>query len=300
MTYRIKGIIIRLEDMEVYKMKKFLNILLTVIMVGVTIILCVNLSIRTMSTKTVTNAVVVQEASTGIKEILNSTFPDVSNETIDKVEDVIKNNDTLNNVTGDLLDQITESINNGSEVKTDEILSQLSDALDKSIPEIEEAIGKEIPQEQIDKIQTKLADEDSTLQNKIKSTVEKIQTATPGTKQFIKTYSTLSDTFTRVACIISLIVIIVLLGVINKSYFKWTLYSGISSLSSGIIIGLFLPLVVNAMEFTIGMRVLGMSIDIPVDSLHFSGLICGVIGVVLIIVYMILKRKYPTYDRNYY
>ncbi len=240
-------------------MKKFLNILLTVIMVGVTIILCVNLSIRTMSTKTVTNAVVVQEASTGIKEILNSTFPDVSNETIDKVEDVIKNNDTLNNVTGDLLDQITESINNGSEVKTDEILSQLSDALDKSIPEIEEAIGKEIPQEQIDKIQTKLADEDSTLQNKIKSTVEKIQTATPGTKQFIKTYSTLSDTFTRVVCIISLIVIIVLLGVINKSYFKWTLCSGISSLSSGIIIGLFLPLVVNAMEFTIGMRVLGMS-----------------------------------------
>lgn len=281
-------------------MKKFLNILLTVIMVGVTIILCVNLSIRTMSTKTVTNAVVVQEASTGIKEILNSTFPDVSNETIDKVEDVIKNNDTLNNVTGDLLDQITESINNGSEVKMDEILSQLSDALDKSIPEIEEAIGKEIPQEQIDKIQTKLADEDSTLQNKIKSTVEKIQTATPGTKQFIKTYSTLSDTFTRVVCIISLIVIIVLLGVINKSYFKWTLCSGISSLSSGIIIGLFLPLVVNAMEFTIGMRVLGMSIDIPVDSLHFSGLVCGVIGVVLIVVYVILKRKYPTYNRNYY
>lgn len=110
----------------------------------------------------------IQEASTGIKEILNSTFPDVSNETIDKVEDVIKNNDTLNNVTGDLLDQITESINNGSEVKMDEILSQLSDALDKSIPEIEEAIGKEIPQEQIDKIQTKLADEDSTLQNKNK------------------------------------------------------------------------------------------------------------------------------------
>ncbi len=281
-------------------MKKFLNILLTVIMVGVTIILCVNLSIRTMSTKTVTNAVVVQEASTGIKEILNSTFPDVSNETIDKVEDVIKNNDTLNNVTGDLLDQITESINNGSEVKIDEILSQLSDALDKSIPEIEEAIGKEIPQEQIDKIQTKLADEDSTLQNKIKSTVEKIQTATPGTKQFIKTYSTLSDTFTRVVCIISLIVIIVLLGVINKSYFKWTLCSGISSLSSGIIIGLFLPLVVNAMEFTIGMRLLGMSIDIPVDSLHFSGLVCGVIGVVLIVVYVILKRKYPTYNRNYY
>lgn len=263
-------------------------------------LLCVNLSIRTMSTKTVNNAIVIQEASTGIKEVLNSTFPDVSSETIDKVEDVIKNNDKLNSVTGDLLDQITESINNGSEVKTADILSQLSNVLDQSIPEIEKAIGKQIPQEQIDKIKTKLADEDSTLQNKIKNTVEKIQTATPGTKQFIKTYSTLSDTLTRVICIVALIVIIVLLGVINKSYYKWTLYSGISSLSSGIIIGLFLPLVVNALEFTIGMRILGMSIDIPVDSLHFSGLICGIIGIVLIVVYMILKRKYPTYDRNYY
>lgn len=286
--------------MEVYKLKKLLNILLTIIMVGVTMLLCVNLSIRTMSTKTVNNAIVIQEASTGIKEVLNSTFPDVSSETIDKVEDVIKNNDKLNSVTGDLLDQITESINNGSEVKTADILSQLSNVLDQSIPEIEKAIGKQIPQEQIDKIKTKLADEDSTLQNKIKNTVEKIQTATPGTKQFIKTYSTLSDTLTRVICIVALIVIIVLLGVINKSYYKWTLYSGISSLSSGIIIGLFLPLVVNALEFTIGMRILGMSIDIPVDSLHFSGLICGIIGIVLIVVYMILKRKYPTYDRNYY
>ncbi len=281
-------------------MKKFLNILLTIIMIPVIILLCVNLSIRTMSTKTVTNAIVIQEASTGIKEVLNSAFPDVSSETIDKVEDIIKNNDTLNNVTGDLLEQITESINNGSEVKVADILSQLSNALDKSIPEIEEAIGKEISQEQIDRIQTKLADENSTLQNKIKNTVEKIQTAPPKTKQFIKTYSTLSDILTRVICIVSLIVIIILLGVINKSYFKWTLYSGISSLSSGIIIGLFLPLVINAMEFTIGMRILGMSIDIPVDSLHLSGLICGVIGIVLVVVYMVLKRKYPTYDRNYY
>lgn len=281
-------------------MKKFLNILLTIIMIPVIILLCVNLSIRTMSTKTVTNAIVIQEASTGIKEILNSAFPDVSSTTIDKVEDIIKNNDTLNNVTGDLLEQITESINNGSEVKVADILSQLSNALDKSIPEIEEAIGKEISQEQIDRIQTKLADENSALQNKIKNTVEKIQTATPKTKQFIKTYSTLSDILTRVICIVSLIVIIILLGVINKSYFKWTLYSGISSLSSGIIIGLFLPLVINAMEFTIGMRILGMSIDIPVDSLHLSGLICGVIGIVLVVVYMVLKRKYPTYDRNYY
>ena len=86
----------------------------------------------------------------------------------------------------------------------------------------------------------------------------------------------------------------------NKSYFKWTLFSGIGLLVSGILLGLFLPLAVNAMEFMIGMRILGMSIDIPVDSLWMSGLICGGIGIVLLVIYMILNRKYPTYDRHYY
>ena len=281
-------------------MKKFLNAFLTIIMICVTILLCINLSIRTMSTKTVTNAIVIQEASGKIKEVLNESFPDVSSENISKVEDIIKNNDTLNNITGDFLDQITDAISSGKGIETTTILDGISDAIDKSIPEIEEAIGKKIPQEQIDKIETKLADKDGSLQKKVKNTVEKIQTATPKTKQFIKTYNTLSNNLTRIISIIGIIVIAVLLGVINKSYFKWTLYSGISSLVSGVLLGLFLPLVVSAMEFTIGMRVLGMSIDIPVDSLRMSGLICGGIGIVLIIIYMILKRKYPEYDRHYY
>lgn len=281
-------------------MKKFLNAFLTIIMICVTILLCINLSIRTMSTKTVTNAIVIQEASGKIKEVLNESFPDVSSENISKVEDIIKNNDTLNNITGDFLDQITDAISNGKDIETTTILDGISDAIDKSIPELEEAIGKKIPQEQIDKIETKLADKDGSLQKKVKSTVEKIQTATPKTKQFIKTYNTLSNNLTRIISIIGIIVIAVLLGVINKSYFKWTLYSGISSLVSGVLLGLFLPLVVSALEFTIGMRVLGMSIDIPVDSLRMSGLVCGGIGIVLIIIYMILKRKYPAYDRHYY
>lgn len=281
-------------------MKKVINILLTIIIVCVIVLLCINLSIRTMSTKAITDAIVAQEASGRIKEVLNEAFPEVSSEDINKVENIVKNNDSLNRVTGDLLDQITKGVSDGSKVDTDVILAEISKALDESIPELEKAVGKKIPQEQIDKIQTKLADKDGSLQNKITSTVDKITTATPKTKQFIKTYDTLGSNLTRIISIVSLIGLVVLLGVTNKSYFKWTLFTGIGTLSSGIILGLFLPLVVSAMEFTIGMRILGMNIDIPVDSLRISGLICGVIGIVLIVSYMILKRKYPTYNRHYY
>ncbi len=281
-------------------MKKFLNVFLTIIMVCVIIVLCINLSIRKMSAKTVADAIVIQEVSGKVREVLNESFPDVSNENIDKVEDVIKGKDALDKITGENLDQDTYTINNDKEIETTGILEGITDVIDKSIPELEEAIGKKISQEQIDEIKTKLTKKDSLLQNKIKSTVEKIQTSTPGTKQFIKIYDILSNNLTKIICIIGIIIIVVLLGVINKSYFKWTLFSGIGLLVSGVVLGLFLPLVVNAMEFTIGMRILGMSIDIPVDSLWMSGLICGGIGIILLFIYMILNRKYPTYDRHYY
>lgn len=281
-------------------MKKFLNVFLTIIMVCVIIVLCINLSIRKMSVKTVADAIVIQEVSGKVKEVLNESFPDVSNENIDKVEDVIKGNDALDNITGEFLDQVTYTINNDKEIETTGILEGITDVIDKSIPELEEAIGKKISQEQIDKIKTKLTNKDSLLQNKIKNTVEKIQTSAPKTKQIIKTYDILSNNLTKIICIIGIIIIVVLLGVINKSYFKWTLFSGIGLLVSGILLGLFLPLAVNAMEFTIGMRILGMSIDIPVDSLWMSGLICGGIGIILLVIYMVLNRKYPTYDRHYY
>lgn len=91
-------------------MKKFGNVVLTIVMLCLIMLLCVNLSIKTMSTKAITNAVVVQEASNGIEEVLNQAFPDVSNENIKKVEEAVKNNSALNDVTSDLLDQITAAV----------------------------------------------------------------------------------------------------------------------------------------------------------------------------------------------
>ena len=56
------------------------------------------------------------------------------------------------------------------------------------------------------------------------------------------------------------------------------IYAGVAAIVSAIIIGLFAPLVVNAIEFTIGLRVLNMSIDIPVSMLRVEGIVLGVIG----------------------
>lgn len=281
-------------------MKKFANVVLTIIMICLIMLLCVNLSIKVMSTKAVTNAVVVQEASNGIEEVITQAFPDVSNENVKKIEDAVKNNNALNDVTSELLDQITDAVSNGNDIDMATITDQLSKAVDENIPLIEEAIGKEITDEQKEQIQSKINDSDGALQSKITETVEKVQTSTPKTQEFIKTYKSLSDTPLRIISIVGIIIAIALLMLLNKSYFKWTLFGGIAAVISGAIVGLFMPLAVKAIEFTIGTRLLGMSIDIPVDSLRVDGMISAIVGIVLIIVYIILNKKFTKYERNYY
>lgn len=281
-------------------MKKFINAVLTIIMCGLIMLLCVNLSIRTISIKTVTSSVIEEAASNGIEEVLNEAFPEVSSAVIEKVENVVENNEFLNEVAGNLLDQVSASVSNNDQIDINMIMGELSNAIDQNIPVIEETIGQKISTEQVEKIKTKLTSEGGALENKVTSVVEKIQTATPKTKQFIKTYHTLSSLAVKVFCLAGIVLTIVLLGVINKSYFKWTLFSGIALLVSGILVGLFMPLIVGVMESTIGSRVLGMSIDIPVGSLNFAGMICGIIGIILMIIYFVLNYKYPTYKRHYY
>ena len=281
-------------------MKKVINVFLTIIMACVVVLLVIRLSIRTISTKTISNAFFEEEVSNNMKEVLANTFPDVSSENIDVLENVIKDNEAINEVANDLLNHISDSISSGNKVDSETILNEISVAIDQNVPVIEEALGKDIPEEQIKEIQNKLTDEDSNLKNQIDQTVDKIENMDSSAKQVIKTYDALNNNVTKILCIISLVVIIVLLGIINKSFFKWSLFSGISLIVSGIIVGVIVPMIVNVVEVAIGQRILGTTIDIAVNSLNIAGIICAVIGIVLIIVYAILNRRYRTYDRQYY
>lgn len=281
-------------------MKKVINVFLTIIMACVVVLLVISLSIRTISTKTISNAFFEEEVSNNMKEVLANTYPDVSSENIDVLENVIKDNEAINEVANDLLNHISDSISSGNKVDSETILNEISVAIDQNVPVIEEALGKDIPEEQIKEIQNKLTDEDSNLKNQIDQTVDKIENMDSSAKQVIKTYDALNNNVTKILCIISLIVIIVLLGIINKSFFKWSLFSGISLIVSGVIVGVIVPMIVNVVEVAIGQRILGTTIDIAVSSLNIAGIICAVIGIVLIIVYAILNRRYRTYDRQYY
>ena len=281
-------------------MKKFVSVVLAIIMVGLVVLLCINISIKSMAAKTVANAVVANETTDQIQQVITENFPNVTDDQIQQIQEVISTSSSINSFTDDLLNQITEATLNGEQVDTVSIMNQLSQVFVDNVAQIEQVIDQDITDEQIQIVQERLTDQNGALQTKINEVVDSVQNGSNSTTEFLQTYQTVSSMAVRVGCIIGIIVCIVLIGLLNRSLYDWSIYAGVVAIVSAIIIGLFAPLVVNAIEFTIGLRVLNMSIDIPVSMLRVEGIVLGVIGIILIVAYIILSRKFPKYERSYY
>lgn len=281
-------------------MKKFVSVVLAIIMVGLVVLLCINISIKSMAAKTVSNAVVANETTDQIQQVITENFPNVTDDQIQQIQEVISTSSSINSFTDDLLNQITEATLNGEQVDTVSIMNQLSRVFVDNVAQIEQVIDQDITDEQIQIVQERLTDQNGALQTKINEVVDSVQSGSTSTTELLQTYQTVSSMAVRVGCIIGIIVCIVLIGLLNRSLYGWSIYAGVVAIVSAIIIGLFAPLVVNAIEFTIGLRVLNMSIDIPVSMLRVEGIVLGVIGIILIVAYIILSRKFPKYERSYY
>ena len=281
-------------------MKKFVSVVLAIIMVGLVVLLCINISIKSMAAKTVSNAVVANETTDQIQQVITENFPNVTDDQIQQIQEVISTSSSINSFTDDLLNQITEATLNGEQVDTASIMNQLSQVFVDNVAQIEQVIDQDITDEQIQIVQERLTDQNGALQTKINEVVDSVQSGSTSTTEFLQTYQTVSSMAVRISCIIGIIVCIVLIGLLNRSLYDWSIYAGVAAIVSAIIIGLFAPLVVNAIEFTIGLRVLNMSIDIPVSMLRVEGIVLGVIGIILIVTYIILSRKFPKYERSYY
>ena len=281
-------------------MKKFVSVVLAIIMVGLVVLLCINISIKSMAAKTVSNAVVANETTDQIQQVITENFPNVTDDQIQQIQEVISTSSSINSFTDDLLNQITEATLNGEQVDTVSIMNQLSRVFVDNVAQIEQVIDQDITDEQIQIVQELLTDQNGALQTKINEVVDSVQSGSTSTTEFLQTYQTVSSMAVRIGCIIGIIVCIVLIGLLNRSLYDWSIYAGVAAIVSAIIIGLFAPLAVNAIEFTIGLRVLNMSIDIPVSMLRVEGIVLGVIGIILIVAYIILSRKFPKYERSYY
>ena len=269
-------------------MKKIIKVFLSFIIVLLMLFLTISFNLNKVIVDGVIKELIITKISA--KKVNN---PNISEEVINTLPlpDYLKNSEDINKLLED--QRVQEIINKyiditldnltSEEIKNIDIESDIINYINENKELIKEITGKEVTPEMIE--DTKKVIEESnlneTIEETIVSTKESISTEE---KIVLKGYKEIISTKTRIITISLIALCLLLIALIDKSFYKWIKTGSICTIISGILVllmGFILKLIVTSI------------LPLPsfnVSYLYKSGLIQLIIGIVILIIYIVLNK----------
>lgn len=228
-------------------MKRFLRGLLTVCLVGLLVVFGIVLTMKEVLVGT-TEHIVKQELKKNVVTFVSQYEGQgsFSSDAIKKFEDQIENNQTIKKVINTYYDQIIDILSH-NEVKVQIDLSQEMDSLIEDGEQLLKEYGIAITEEQKQELLSLVSSD--TINAFVNDTITDIKTnLNDDTKAVIDSYTFVtSNTFKIMLCSFMLLAV-VFLAVLTKSYYRWLSYFGVASIVSGVIVGILFPLLASVIE----------------------------------------------------
>lgn len=269
-------------------MKKIIKVFLSFIIVLLMLFLTISFNLNKVIVDGVIKEIIITKISA--KKVNN---PNISEEVINTLPlpDYLKNSEDINKLLED--ERVQEIINKyiditldnltSEEIKNIDIESDIINYINENKELIKEITGKEVTTEMIE--DTKKVIEESnlneTIEETIVSTKESISTEE---KIVLKGYKEIISTKTRIITISLIALCLLLIALIDKSFYKWIKTGSICTIISGILVLL--------MSFITKLLVTSI-LPLPsfnVSYLYKSGLIQLIIGSIILIIYIILNK----------
>ena len=269
-------------------MKKIIKVFLSFIIVLLMLFLTISFNLNKVIVDGVIKEIIITKISA--KKVNN---PNISEEVINTLPlpDYLKNSEDINKLLED--QRVQEIINKyiditldnltSEEIKNIDIESDIINYINENKELIKEITGKEVTPEMIE--DTKKVIEESnlneTIEETIVSTKESISTEE---KIVLKGYKEIISTKTRIITISLIALCLLLIALIDKSFYKWIKIGSICTIISGILVLL--------MSFITKLLVVSI-LPLPsfnVSYLYKSGLIQLIIGSIILIIYIILNK----------
>lgn len=269
-------------------MKKIIKVFLSFIIVLLMLFLTISFNLNKVIVDGVIKEIIITKISA--KKVNN---PNISEEVINTLPlpDYLKNSEDINKLLED--QRVQEIINKyiditldnltSEEIKNIDIESDIINYINENKELIKEITGKEVTPEMIE--DTKKVIEESklneTIEETIVSTKESISTEE---KIVLKGYKEIISTKTRIITISLIALCLLLIALIDKSFYKWIKTGSICTIISGILVllmGFILKIIVTSI------------LPLPsfnVSYLYKSGLIQLIIGSIILIIYIILNK----------
>ena len=269
-------------------MKKIIKVFLSFIIVLLMLFLTISFNLNKVIVDGVIKEIIITKV---IPKKVNN--PNISEDIINTLPlpDYLKNSEDINKLLED--QRVQEIINKyiditldnltSEEIKNIDIESDIINYINENKELIKEITGKEVTPEMIE--DTKKVIEESNLNEAIEETIESTkESISTEEKIVLKGYKEIISTKTRIIVIGLIALCLLLIAIIEKSFYKWIKTGSICTIISGILVllmGFILKLIVTSI------------LPLPsfnVSYLYKSGLIQLIIGIVILIIYIVLNK----------
>ena len=280
--------------------KKILIILLTLLLINLVSLFGISLTLKSVLVdgiikETIRETVIKRDTNDGnyvdgitSDDIINNTelteeesFDLLRNkELIDKLLE----DDQLMNLVNDYVDKTLNSLAEGEEIDDIDLEKDMIDYIDNNREVIEDATGIKVTDEMINQVRENYSDKHLTRQ--FINNIENANKSFSSTERTVlKGYSFIISGKFRLIIILIMIVDLFLIGLLKKSFYKW-----IKNLTYAFTIGGF-SLVLMGFILNKSLKVITGLENAKVMPLINVGLLFGVFGLLILVIYLILLKN---------
>lgn len=281
-------------------MKKIFIALLTLIITALICLLSVSFCIKDIIVDTLSKEVVSLEIKEKVTSEIKKEYTDIDYDTLSKVGDSIQTSSEVYNITDKYFDNIIESVIKGDDVDVPKTKEEILNLINEN-EGILTRNGIEVSDSKKEEIASELSDGGKL--DKIYKNVRNSVKKNLSTKEIelVKMYDKMTKPLFRWIIISIILIATILIAILKKTYYRWTLNLGVSFLLSGIVLALLTPLITDDLSYRITEKVIGKASNINVNALTNMGYGFLAICALLIIIYVIGNKitGYKERKENY-
>lgn len=199
---------------------------------------------------------------------------------------VILESDVAKDLVNEFVEDVLEDISTGDTSDFD-LGEKVLDFVEDNQSEIETLIGQPLPMEKIEKFAT--SEEVSQFNEQYKNVISNVSNTVPASvKNIVKILETFISSDFRETCLVISIVLIVVIGLLQWSLYKWIRTLGNTLL--GVNIFVFIISVIGNFLSAGLTTLLNLNMSLEFGKAIISSAIAGGIGIVLLIIYVVIKK----------
>ena len=267
--------------MGVSFMKKFLISILTLIITLALIVLGLTFNLKSMIIDT-TDIILKKEITNQITDYLADNT-DYNKEDIKKsIDKVLNENELIKKTVSTYMDKFINVLND-KEVTDIDLSQELESIINDSEPILKE-YGITISEEDKKELLNEVSGEEI---NKTfnESVMEFKKEMTSEDKTILNIFNFITSTSFKLMLIGGVIVLLILIALLKKSFYKWLSNFGMSLIFSGIVLGILIPLLMDTI-----IKEIGEEFIISYSSFSTYGYVSIGIGVILIVINILIPK----------